>query len=222
MKKSLQSRKRQLVLDAIYDAAIVLFAKKGFDKTTIDEIAEAAGISRRTVFRYFESKDDLLALNTIHCGEALIKTVASCSTEFSLLEVVHEAVLAGTKFTESQRHTHQIIEIAKRSVSARQAHLSRWMEVEDKLASAYAARMRSRRDYLRPRLVAGMTLLILNAATSSWFQGEHKDLATAEKQAFRNLTQLLCDESMTSSSTDRVLGNKARTTRVSSTTVVDR
>ena len=58
--KSLQSRKRQLVQDAIYEAAIDLFTKKGFDETTVEELAEAAGISRRSFFRYFQSKDDLL------------------------------------------------------------------------------------------------------------------------------------------------------------------
>jgi len=43
MTKSLQSRKRQLVEDAIDDAAIDLFAKKGFDETTVEEVADAAG-----------------------------------------------------------------------------------------------------------------------------------------------------------------------------------
>jgi DNA-binding transcriptional regulator YbjK len=92
MTKNLQSRKRQLVRDAIYDAAIDLFAKKGFDETTVEEVAEAAGISRRSFFRYFETKDDLLALNTIHCGEILVETVSTCPPNLAPLEVVREIV----------------------------------------------------------------------------------------------------------------------------------
>jgi AcrR family transcriptional regulator len=54
-REKLQARKQQVVRDAIHDAAIGLFAVKGFDKTTVDEIAEAAGISRRSFFNYYVS-----------------------------------------------------------------------------------------------------------------------------------------------------------------------
>lgn len=214
MTKSLQSRKRQLVRDAIYDAAIDLFAKKSFDETTVEEVAAAAGISRRSFFRYFESKDDLLAQNTVNCGENLRETVASCPAGLGPLEVVRETVLAGVKFTEAQQHTRQIIEIAQRSHSARQAHLSRLMEVEDRLASAYSARMKSTsRDYLRPRLLAGMSLLVLNGATAAGFIGEHKDLPTAAKHGFLSLT-VLCDESAASSGVEAAPGSKAPASNV--------
>ncbi|GFJ86453.1 TetR family transcriptional regulator [Phytohabitans rumicis] len=39
-------------------AAIALFLKRGYDETTVDEIAEAAGVARRTFFRYFRTKED--------------------------------------------------------------------------------------------------------------------------------------------------------------------
>jgi AcrR family transcriptional regulator len=213
MTKNLQSRKRQLVQDAIYDAAVNLFAKKGFDQTTVEEVAEAAGISRRSFFRYFESKDDLLALNTVLCGEVLIETVASCPAGFDILETVRQTVFAGVKFTEAQKHTNQIITIAERSTSARQAHLSRWMEVQDKLALAYAARVKSRPFDLRPNLYAGISLLIINCATASWFKEEHKDVSTAAKQAFLHLGRLLGDPSDGSSEIQPVTGGK----RLSST-----
>ena len=211
MTKSLQSRKRQLVRDAIYDAAIDLFAKHGFDETTVEEVADAAGISRRSFFRYFESKDDLLALNTVNCGAILCQTVASSPANLSLLDVVRETVLAGVRFTEAQKHTRQIIEIAQRSVSARQAHLSRLMEVEDKVASAFAARMKQASRYsARPIILAGMSQLLINAATVSWFMGEHKDIAVAAKHGFLRLSEIFCDESATSPDTIAAPGNKAR------------
>lgn len=198
--KSLQHRKRQFIQDAIYGAAIDLFARSGFDETTVEEVADAAGISRRSFFRYFDSKDDLLARNTVTCGEILRDTVASCPASLDPFDVVRATVLAGVKFTEAQQHTRKIIEIAQRSASARQAHLSRLMEVEDRLATAYSARMKgASRDYLRPRLLAAMTLSLLNTATASWFVGEHKDLHTAAKQAFLSLTRVFCRESAAAS-----------------------
>jgi hypothetical protein len=124
--------------------------------------------------------------------------------------VVRETVLAGAKFTEAQQHTHQIIEIAERSASARQAHQSRLLEVEDRLASAYSARMKSTsRDYLRPHLLAGISMLVMNFATASWFKGEHKDLNTAAKHGLLVLTRLFCDQSAGSSNIEVATGKKA-------------
>ncbi len=55
-----REQKRRETLRRITDVGICLFIEKGIDGTTIDEIAEAAGISRRTFFHYFGSKDDIL------------------------------------------------------------------------------------------------------------------------------------------------------------------
>jgi AcrR family transcriptional regulator len=195
MIKALQSRKRQLVRDSIYDAAIDLFARKGFDQTTVDEVAEAAGISRRSFFRYFESKDDLLAQDAINNGEQICQTVRMCSASLSLFEVVRRAVSAGVSFAENQPRTRQIVEIASRSSSARQAQLSRLMEQEDKLALAFAARMKSASQYqLRPHLISALTWAIINSAVMSWFEGEFRDIQTAAKNAFVTLARLIEEE----------------------------
>ena len=70
-KATLQVRKQQLVRGAIYEAAIDLFGKKGFDQTTVEEVAQAAGVSRRSFFRYYPTKDDLLAQGVVLYGAAL-------------------------------------------------------------------------------------------------------------------------------------------------------
>ena len=55
-----RDRKKNETRQALRDAAHRLFAEKGFSQTTVDDIAEAADVSRRTFFRYYDSKDDLL------------------------------------------------------------------------------------------------------------------------------------------------------------------
>ena len=58
--RSLADRKRQLVRDELSEAALKLLAHQGFEETTIEQIAAVAGVSKRTFFRYFPSKEDVI------------------------------------------------------------------------------------------------------------------------------------------------------------------
>ena len=78
--------------DAIFDAAIELFGMKGFDETTVEEVAQAAGVSRASFFRYFSSKDDLLAQNVIKYGAALTAAIKASPPSFTPLEIMRETV----------------------------------------------------------------------------------------------------------------------------------
>ncbi|HEY3258655.1 MAG TPA: TetR family transcriptional regulator [Pseudonocardiaceae bacterium] len=55
-----RGRRRSTSRVELEQVAFDLFADKGFEETTVDEIAAAAGISRRTFFRYYESKNDVV------------------------------------------------------------------------------------------------------------------------------------------------------------------
>ena len=194
-KENLRARKQEFVRNAIFEAAIEIFAAKGFDATTVEEVAQAAGVSRRSFFRYFASKDDLLAQNVVDYGIALREAIAGCPPEFSPLEVLRETVHSVGMQSASHPLTRQVIEIAQRSPSARQAHLSRWIEVEDRVAEAFAGRLKSAsKEDLRPRLMASLTLSVVNVAIIAWFRGEYPDFPSAAKHAISNLTRLAGDQ----------------------------
>ena len=184
-KKDLRSRKQELVRNAILDAAITLFEKKGFDQTDVAEIAEAAGISKRSFFRYFATKDDLLARSIMEYGAVLISAIRSAPRESTDLEVIHQTLLAGVRYNEQpEARARQLIAISTSHPTARQAYLSRKHLVEDAVAEAFASRERSaKRNDLRVRLLAGITLALMNATIGAWFLGEEKTLEAAAKHA---------------------------------------
>src|SRR5512133_1110731 len=67
----LKARKQQVVRDALSAAAEELFLARGFEAVTVEEIARAAGVSRRTFFRYYESKEEVMAERADKLGEQL-------------------------------------------------------------------------------------------------------------------------------------------------------
>jgi AcrR family transcriptional regulator len=60
MPSGVREQKKQATREQIAEAARGLFKERGFDAVTVDEVARAAGVSRKTVFNYFATKEDLL------------------------------------------------------------------------------------------------------------------------------------------------------------------
>jgi AcrR family transcriptional regulator len=71
MGSGLRERKRAKTAEAIVDEGLRLFRAKGYAATTVDDIAEAAEVSRATVFRYYPAKEDILFAGDVSDGEEL-------------------------------------------------------------------------------------------------------------------------------------------------------
>lgn len=100
--EGLREQKRRLTFQRIADAGMKSFLAKGYQETTIDEIAAAAGISRRTFFYYFKSKDDIILAHQRRYMDALRASIMENASAGRPLEVVHQATLGLVARIEAQ------------------------------------------------------------------------------------------------------------------------
>ncbi|MDX8453110.1 TetR/AcrR family transcriptional regulator [Mesorhizobium sp. VK9D] len=90
----LRERKKRETKKRITEKGIALFLKRGVDQTTLDEIAAAAGISRRTFFYYFTSKDEILLSVLSGIGELLTDAVRNAPAGSTPIDAVWDAVVS--------------------------------------------------------------------------------------------------------------------------------
>src|SRR4249919_3501895 len=88
-------------------AALELFAERGFDDTTVTEIAERAGLTERTFFRHYADKREVLFGGQVPLHEVLVATVASAPDSATTFDIVALAIEAAAALLE-ERHEHAV------------------------------------------------------------------------------------------------------------------
>jgi AcrR family transcriptional regulator len=91
--EGLRERKRRQTRERIVEAALRLFLADGFDATTLDAIADAADISRRTFFHYFDSKDAIVEALESDTEDAFRAALASAKPDTAPLDAVHASLV---------------------------------------------------------------------------------------------------------------------------------
>jgi AcrR family transcriptional regulator len=89
----LRERKKLAAMEALRQAAFELFARQGFEQTSVDEIAERAEVSRASFFRYFNAKEDVLNFDDDRRREAFAAELAARGDE-PVLDALRAAVKA--------------------------------------------------------------------------------------------------------------------------------
>src|ERR1700748_3754474 len=90
----LRERKRQQTRERLTRMAMALFRERGFEATTLDDIAAAADISRRSFFHYFASKEDVIFAWHAETTAALVAAVAARPADESMLTAAENAIVA--------------------------------------------------------------------------------------------------------------------------------
>ncbi|OBG57178.1 mycofactocin system transcriptional regulator [Mycolicibacterium fortuitum] len=178
-------RRPSTTQDHITDVALALFAIHGFDEVSVDDVAKAAGIARRTLFRYYASK------NAIPWGDfdahlqQLRELLAALSTEIPLADALREALLSFNTYDEKEMAQHRMRMRVILETAGLQAYsmtmYAGWREV---IADYVAQRIGAAAGDLMPQTVGWLMLGVALSAYEHWLADESVALADAIGQAF--------------------------------------
>ncbi|MBP3083263.1 mycofactocin system transcriptional regulator [Mycolicibacterium fortuitum] len=178
-------RRPSTTQDHITDVALALFATHGFDEVSVDDVAKAAGIARRTLFRYYASK------NAIPWGDfdahlqQLRELLAALSTEIPLADALREALLSFNTYDEKEMAQHRMRMRVILETAGLQAYsmtmYAGWREV---IADYVAQRIGAAAGDLMPQTVGWLMLGVALSAYEHWLADESVALADAIGQAF--------------------------------------
>ncbi|MEC4016179.1 TetR family transcriptional regulator [Streptomyces sp. H27-D2] len=194
----LRERKKQRTRDALVRSALELFAEKGYDRTTVDEIADTVDVSQRTFFRYFANKEEVaFAVQEEAESHFLAAVLARPATE-APLEALRRAVLESWDNIgeaiqeiiplELHMRTYRMIECTPALLAV---HLRRSTELEERIAREIA-----RREGLdvdtdpRPRVVVAAFSGVMRMAGQLWGAGQDCSVDSIRDITAAHLDQL--------------------------------
>ena len=154
---------------AIERAAFRLFEEQGFDSTTMEQIAQAVGVGKRTLFRYFPSKNDLPWGQFDDSLRHFRHQFDSVPDHAPLADAVHGCVVAFNRFDDAALDQHRFRMQLILRTPALQAHstvkYAAWRRV---IAEFVARRLSLTPDDHLPRLVGHVSLAVSVAAYEQW------------------------------------------------------
>ncbi|RKN26125.1 acyl-CoA-like ligand-binding transcription factor [Micromonospora musae] len=187
---TLAERKRQLVAEELRNAALMLLATRGFDAVTVDDIVAAAGMSRRTFFRYFASKEDVVVRFIADMGTDVVAELAARPKDEPPSVALRHAIWRPLAGCADQPDHAERSRIVVRLILDTPALHARWLERQIHWRAGLTAELAARNGLdpdtdPYPHLAAGMAMLALDAVLQQWQPGDDEQrLAELTDHAF--------------------------------------
>jgi AcrR family transcriptional regulator len=191
---TLRERRKDETRAEIVTAALDLFERKGFEATTVEDIAAAVGMSARTFFRYFESKTAVVLHSKqeheAQHKEMLVQALLARpkrETPGKAMAAVLRAQLQG--IVDDDHQGLRKLRIVLGEPSLRTLAQSSFHDHRPELAAAFAARLRREPDDLAPRVLAAAFTEIIWVVLERWVElgGDRAMLPDMIDEAFASL-----------------------------------
>lgn len=164
---SLRERTRRAVRAEIADAAMELFLDAGFEATTVEEIAHAAGVSRRSYFRYFASKEDALAAGLVSIGQAIVDALTKRPVDEPAWQALRRAFDVLLERADTDPNAASLGRLMLERPSVQRGKEAAWQE---EIAHALEPRLAGNSDdsQLRAEALAAAAISCLHTAQTYW------------------------------------------------------
>jgi AcrR family transcriptional regulator len=186
--EGVRERKHRETRQRIADTGLRLFLANGYDGTTVDAIAAEAGISRRTFFSYFKSKDDLLSTWHDAGWASLLADLRKASPDAQPLDAVRDVMIrhSSRHTTEEMTSIDRLLRSSGSLVARKQAS---YAEQEQALYAVLCEVWRQPARRMALRMVAVVSIGAMKLALQTWNDqpGRRKPMATFLRDAFESL-----------------------------------
>lgn len=181
-------RRRITTRAELEHVAFELFDRQGFDGTTVDDIASAAGIGRRTFFRYFASKNDVPWGDFEAELDRMRAFLAACPRDLPLMDAIRLAIVDFNTVPPADEGWHRRRMRLILGVPVLQAHSTlRYAEWREVIADFVAGRTGEPACRLVPQTIAYASLGVAIAAYDQWLLAEDRDLTALLDAGMRGL-----------------------------------
>jgi AcrR family transcriptional regulator len=173
---TLWDRTRQLASQEILETALRLFTEQGYDETTIAQIAREAGVSQRTLFRYFGTKEDLLGGGQDRFGQILMDTISEQPADAGIWEALRAGVAAVLALHDSREHALERFRLLHNTASLRAGWLEKRLRFQENLLPLIETRMDAAtgNEGAKARAVIATAFACLDAASMTWVANDGK------------------------------------------------
>jgi AcrR family transcriptional regulator len=174
--ESLRERTKLAVQREISEAAMTLFLREGFDAVTVGQIASEVGLSQRSFFRYFATKEDVVLGHLADAGEhlrAALDDRPGDEPPWTALRAAFNALLVG--FAESPETLRQTTQMLLETPSLRARHLEKQLYWQELLVPDIARRLSTSSeggDAVRAQALVASALACLDAAGTAWARSD--------------------------------------------------
>jgi AcrR family transcriptional regulator len=186
--EGVRERKRRETHQRITEAGLKLFLSRGFAATTLDDIASEAGISRRTFFSYFKSKDDIILSMQDAAWAAMYADILKASPDVAPIDAVRDVMVKHMSryTTEEMTELDALMRSSETLASRKQAF---YAEQEQALFVTLCEVWRQPERRTALRMVAIVSIGAIKLTTQTWNdqQGVKRSVARLLHDAFESL-----------------------------------
>jgi AcrR family transcriptional regulator len=183
--EGLRERKRRQTRVRLANAAMALFLERGFEATTVEDIAATEDVSKRSFFDYFPAKEDVVSAWQDDFGAALAAAVAARPAHEPLATVVEDALTSSIVAAASPQ-AMAIDQLVRTTPALRARDQLKYNKLEQTLADALSRRVKGKAGQLRARLLAMLAVGGLRVGSEEWYsQGRTGSAKAYTRMVFR-------------------------------------